>query len=174
MNSVFPGFDPPAASFDEPLEMLSACHERIEAMLRILDRLPAHLRAHGADKEARAAAARVLRYFDQAGPKHHADEETDLFPLLEAKGALPQLLPVLRREHRAMEAAYARLRPGLEQLATGAGGELSQPLAAEFCALYRAHIAGETAQLLPAAEQLLQPGERCRLGRAMAERRRTG
>ena len=45
----------PAPSFDEPLEMLSACHERIEAQLATLERLCEHLAAQGNDTEARSA-----------------------------------------------------------------------------------------------------------------------
>src|SRR5689334_1951600 len=79
------GMDPfaaPAPGFDEPLEMLAACHERIEAQLRTLEKLVEHLSqncaangaAHGADNSARDAAARVMRYFDTAGVEHHRDE----------------------------------------------------------------------------------------------------
>jgi len=171
MSKAFPGFAAPSAGFDEPFDMLSACHERIEAQLDILNRLLPHLASHGADEEARAAAKRVLRYFDEAGPKHHADEENDLFPLLESQGALANLLPVLRSEHRAMEAAYAALRPALEAVARGTRDEVPATLIADFCSLYRAHMAKENTELLPAAAGIVTDEDRRRLGRIMAARR---
>lgn len=72
--SLLPGSSA-AAGFDAPLDMLSACHGRIEKQCATLRRLPAHLAEHGADVDARQAAANVVRYFDTAGRDHHADEE---------------------------------------------------------------------------------------------------
>lgn len=171
MGNIFPGSGGPAAGFDQPLEMLAACHERIEAQLGILDRLPAHLAAHGADPEACAAAARVLRYFDEAGPKHHADEESGLFPLLDGRTELIQLLGVLREDHRSMERVYALLRPLLQAVVAGRADTWRTEIAEQFCAQYRAHIACENAHLLPVAARLLATSDRARLGAAMAARR---
>ena len=51
-----PGHSAPSAGFEVPLEMLSACHHRIEQQCATLRRLVPHLAAHGADFEARTAA----------------------------------------------------------------------------------------------------------------------
>jgi hypothetical protein len=67
----------PAPSFDEPLEMLAACHERIEDKLKVLERLAPHLEKSGCDPEAKSAAHAVLRYFDTSGVWHHQDEDED-------------------------------------------------------------------------------------------------
>jgi hypothetical protein len=40
----------PAASFEQPFEMLEACHERVQRMLALLARLREHLRSHGATR----------------------------------------------------------------------------------------------------------------------------
>ena len=64
MNLPFPGHAAPAAGFEVPLEMLAACHGRVEAQCATLRRLVAHLAAHGADEQARDAARAVMRYFD--------------------------------------------------------------------------------------------------------------
>ena len=58
----------PAVGFDQPFEMLEACHERVERSLGLLLRLAEHLVSHGADEQARDAARDVLRYFDLAAP----------------------------------------------------------------------------------------------------------
>jgi hypothetical protein len=71
-------FDAPAG-FDDPVEMLLACHRRIEHHLEILERLQAHVAAKGVDVEASGAAQSVLRYFTQAGEAHNEDEEKDVF-----------------------------------------------------------------------------------------------
>ena len=52
---------PTAPALDEPLEMLEACHDRIEAQLRTLERLLAYLPGHGADEQARGAAQAKVR-----------------------------------------------------------------------------------------------------------------
>ncbi|RZL28150.1 MAG: hypothetical protein EOP35_26390, partial [Rubrivivax sp.] len=43
----------PSAGFDQPFEMLAACHERVRRSVRLLQRLHAHVRQHGLDVQAR-------------------------------------------------------------------------------------------------------------------------
>lgn len=171
MSKAFPGFDDQAPTFDQPFEMLAACHDRIEAQLRILDRLGAHLVSRGADEEAIAAVRRVRRYFDEAEPKHHADEEADLFPMLEAQGKLIQLLQVLREDHRNMQAGYALVRPMLLTVEAGRVDAWKAETVDEFCRLYRVHISCENIHLLPVAATLLPAADQKRLGEAMVARR---
>ena len=71
--------------FDDPLEMLMACHRRIEKQLDTLKRLLPHIKEHGVDADASIAAQSVLHYFARAAANHHDDEEKDLFPLLEQR-----------------------------------------------------------------------------------------
>jgi len=126
MNISIPGFSSPAASTEAPLEMLAACHIRIARQCATLRRLAAHLAEHGADEQARSAAAGVLRYFDTAAPLHHADEEQNLFPaLLESMAGsdpvcLKGMTQGLSDEHRELETAWARLRPRLQAIAAAA------------------------------------------------------
>ncbi|MEN9486198.1 MAG: hypothetical protein RJB37_4078, partial [Pseudomonadota bacterium] len=65
-HASLPGFASPAVGFDQPFEMLQACHERVERSLALLQRLVAHVRDHGHDTASRSAARDVLRYFDLA------------------------------------------------------------------------------------------------------------
>src|SRR5687768_11399199 len=90
----------PVAAFDEPLEMLEACHQKIEAQLATLERILPHLRQHGADADAKSAARAVMRYFDTAGVLHHRDEDEDLFPLLRRLAALGARMAA-RRKNRS-------------------------------------------------------------------------
>ncbi len=79
-----PGMRSPGAGFDQPFEMLDACHDRVRRSLDLLRRLRDYLRGHGhgCDDSARQAARDVLRYFDIAAPLHHEDEEMHVFPPL--------------------------------------------------------------------------------------------
>ena len=80
LSFSLPGTESP--SWDDPLEMLQACHERIEAQLALLARLRTHLAEHGVDQAAQEAIAGIQRYFTLAAPLHHQDEEEDLFPAM--------------------------------------------------------------------------------------------
>lgn len=164
----------PDAGFDEPLEMLLACHQRVERMLLLLERLALHLLHNGADAQAQQAATDVMRYFDLAGPAHHEDEQRHLFPALQATGdaTLQGLVQGLQHDHLAMTTQWQGLRADL--LAVQAG-ELPHALAAGrwagFASLYRRHVALEESLAYPAAMPLLGAAERAGMGREMAERR---
>lgn len=174
--SLFPNTTLP--SFDDPLAMLHACHDRIEAHCATLEKLVEYLPLHGCDSAARQAATHVLRYFDTAGPNHHADEERDLFPLLRANSHCPKalalavLLENLMAEHRLMEQAWQDVRVGLAAITTGVGTTLDKPAVSGFTALYQSHIETENSRLLPLAKALLTPTQLTELGETMAARRR--
>ena len=44
-----PGVASPGAGFEQPFEMLAACHERVVRMLELMAKLLRPLPAHGAD-----------------------------------------------------------------------------------------------------------------------------
>jgi hemerythrin-like domain-containing protein len=162
----------PNAGFDEPFEMLLACHERVERMLGLLERLALHLAKAGADEQARQAAVDVMRYFDLAGPAHHEDEERHVFPALRvrAEPSLDSLVDRLQREHLEMAASWAELRRSLQAVANGtllAPGLDWQP----FATLYRGHIEAEETAAYPAARLALDDAAQQAMGREMARRR---
>jgi hemerythrin-like domain-containing protein len=170
----------PGASFEVPLEMLAACHLRIEQRCATLRRLAPHVAAKGADPEAREAAARVIRYFDTAAIDHHADEEEDLFPaLIESMAGsdavcLRELTHALTSEHRQLEDRWRVLRADLERIVANDGATLDPAAVEGFVGLYERHIAREESELLPMAARLLGDDELDRIGRAMRERRGIG
>ena len=157
--------------------MLSACHRRIQDQCSILCGLVPYLVAHGADAQARAAAAGAVRYFATAVTHHHADEDEDLFPaLLESMAGsdatcLRQMTAALGAEHRELEDLWRRLRPALERVAAGERATLSASDVETMASLYERHIAREESELLPMAARLLGDDELDRIGRAMRERR---
>lgn len=132
---TLPGHRAPGAGYEAPFEMLDACHERVERMLRLLHKLRAHLQASGWDAQAAEAARDVLRYFNEAAPLHHEDEERHVFPAVlaapdapalphpgtgEGTGIGSSLHAVVRRllqDHADMQTRWASARPVLERIA---------------------------------------------------------
>lgn len=176
-KTAFPGFDAPAAGFEAPLEMLSACHGRVERQCQTLLRLVPHLAEKGPDQAAREAAQNVMRYFDNSAPHHHADEEEDLFPaLLESApqaelARLRELIAALGAQHRELEQAWRELRRKLEGICLGTMRELDAAAVQRLVDLYRSHIEREESDLLPLAARTLDTAQLDRVGRAMRLRR---
>ena len=167
-----------APSFDEPLEMLEACHGRIEAQLETLERLVAHIARHGCDAEAREAARFVMRYFDTAGVEHHRDEDEDLFPLLRRKAGereraeVSAVINELQADHATMDLQWSRLRERLDAIVRGGEVLLLREDIVGFAWLNRRHIEKEAALVLPFAKEALELEERAALGSRMAARRK--
>ncbi len=169
-------FAEPAASFDDPIALLMACHDRVRHYAGLVLKLAVHLPEHGADEPARQAAATILRYFDVAAPLHHQDEEEDLFPLLAARGGedLGQLAGAsLFEEHVELAKLWQEVRSKLLLIAAGEGADLPLALAQEFSERYPAHALLEDEQIYPHAASLLSEQEMIELGRKMAARRGT-
>lgn len=171
-----PGFGTPAVGFDQPFEMLVACHERVERTLALLARLRSHAAAHGADADARQAARDVLRYFDIAAPLHHQDEELHVFPPLAALGdaALSALVARLQADHVAMAADWAAARVPLADLAEGRIPRFSAGdgvLFDGFSGRYARHLADENGTAYPVAAAAVPADVAAAMGREMARRR---
>ena len=177
MTPTIPGHTSPAAGFEVPLEMLAACHGRVQSQCATLQRLVPHLASQGADRSAQEAATAVMRYFDTAARDHHDDEEQDLFPALlsssdAAQAASVQALTMaLCADHRALEAHWVALRKALACVAAGNRSALSSAQVDLFVAAYQRHIAREDAELLPLAARLMDTAALDRVGLAMRARR---
>lgn len=173
MTSVIDLHAGTAAGFDQPFEMLGACHQRVERMLGLIERLAAHLPVHGADAQAREAARDVMRYFDTAAPHHHEDEERHLLPLLRERGHAALAERVLQ-EHQVMAGAWAGVRAVLVELAQGRRLADQEAVAADwraFGGLYREHIALEENQVFPLARALIGTEDLRAMSGEMAHRR---
>ncbi|KVQ69169.1 hemerythrin domain-containing protein [Burkholderia territorii] len=166
----------PAPSFDEPVDMLRACHERITAQCATLEKLAAHLPSYGADTQAQQAARNIMRYFDLAAPHHHADEEQDLFPVLieisqRQCSSVGERIASLLDEHRSLEASWAQLRTALADVAQGKKRPLERAWVADFVDAYLGHIALEEREIFPFAEACLDRQQLASLSAAMVARR---
>jgi hemerythrin-like domain-containing protein len=177
MTLTLPGHSAPAVGFEVPLEMLAACHGRVQHQCETLQRLLAHLKDHGADRPAQEAARAVTRYFDTAARHHHDDEEQDLFPaLLESMAGsdatcLRELTAALCHDHRALEGRWQRVRMALLQVQEGQASTLAEADVPGFIDRYARHIAREETELLPMAARLISAEELDRIGRNMRARR---
>lgn len=162
-----------APSFDDPLEMLRACHGRIEAQCVTLGRLVVYLSSHRRDEQAVQAARAILRYFDTSGKYHHQDEERDLFPaLLATKDLSAQtLIARLLHEHHGLEAAWGNLRPLLVAIAEAHSATLDDTVVRHFIEVYARHIDVENGTLLPLAARFLSKEQLQHIGQNMAARR---
>ncbi|CDQ09625.1 Hemerythrin HHE cation binding domain protein [Acidithiobacillus ferrivorans] len=162
----------PAPTFDDPIGLLRACHERILGHCLTLERLAEHLTQCGADNEARHAATRIRRYFLLAAPQHHADEEEDLFPWLLQQPEFPAVLRTsvknLAAQHRQLEEQWQRLD---QDLAVVEAGRMHALGLEPFIGMNRAHVTMENEEIFPIAEGMLDTGKRASIGATMARRR---
>ena len=171
----------PDPGFDRPLDLLSACHRRIENFLgifgKVLDGGPDapldDIRAEG--------LLLALHYFRTAAPLHTADEEESLFPRLR-KIDLPEVAEALSRvEELEQDHQTADLLLGevgrivgdwleattlKEQKATRLRAVLT-----ELGGRYASHIRFEDEVLFPLAARVLPEPALKEMGREMMERR---
>jgi hemerythrin-like domain-containing protein len=173
-------FRMPAAGFDQPLELWLACHDRVRRMTGLLERLREHVAIMGADDAARVTATTIRRYFTEAAPRHHQDEEIDLFPLLRRR--LPETAPGraaevnaavdrLEADHVALGAVWGRLLPVLEAIERGVAAALDDEDVRVFANGYRGHCEVEDTIIAEALRLCLADADLDALGQSMAERR---
>ena len=168
---------PERPDFSQPLAALKQCHDRIRKELAVLESLPAALAGTLDQRALQESAAALLRYFEQAAPIHHADEEQDLIPLLQtaardADAALLKLMiPVLLDEHQEMARTWATLVPQLQAIADGQAGTIDLATVKHFSLLYATHMDTEETHVATMARRLFGPDQLHRLGNAMRQRR---
>lgn len=179
VNVQLPGYRSPAAGYEAPFEMLTACHERVQRTLALLQRLHEHVAQHGGDAQAVQAGHDVLRYFDQAAVQHHLDEERHVFPRVLALNdeALTQVVRRLQQDHRDMESSWSRVRVQLHRLVE-AGDQVSpdwvkdsRELIQGFARLYERHIADEELRVYPAAQGVFSQEALSEMAQDMMQRR---
>lgn len=174
MNDFLPEASP---GFDQPIAVLRHCHGRIRKQLATLEKLLSHLPEHGADEQARQAAAAVLKYFDSAAHLHHADEEQDLIPMLRAvaegedAATLQALAPVILQDHTDMDALWQDLHEQLTGIAIGSAATLSASTVQRFVQRYSSHMEREESTLAPMALRLFAAEQMAQLGASMQQRR---
>jgi hemerythrin-like domain-containing protein len=167
-------------NFTEPTALLSDCHRRIEMFLGWLEAA-----AKAGDQNLNAETARALtsalRYFREAAPKHTADEEESLFPLLrqieqpDVQSALGKLEDLEQDHRRAADLHAAVERLGALYLSkeclTKAEAESFRTAVSSLICMYREHITVEDQFIFPIAARALSRPEQISIGMEMAARR---
>jgi hemerythrin-like domain-containing protein len=171
----------PSPTFQQPLELLSDCHRRVESFLQAL--VIVAEQAHGGELTAmqREALETALRYFREAAPRHTADEEESLFPRMRAHGgeavrAALEKIQALENDHQVAKRAHDCVeRLGQKWLQSGrlSADETSllQTNIRELQTIYERHIAIEDNEIFPLAGVTLDAATLNKVGREMAERR---
>lgn len=175
-NSAFPGLSSPAAGFEQPFELLSACHERVERSLDLLERLLARWQATGCDAAVASAARDVARYFSIAAPHHHEDEERHILPRLRASQhpSWHAAAKQIEADHAHFRALWRLILPGLEALAAQQPPAQAEPLlqaAKEFAQRHATHLQLENQLAFPAAASVCDAAALHHMGTDMAHRR---
>jgi uncharacterized protein (DUF2249 family)/hemerythrin-like domain-containing protein len=170
----------PAHGFDEPLELLSECHRRIEHFLGILHKV-AHTAGPALDAAQQKAVEAALTYFRTAAPRHNEDEERSLFPLLRAcpgseVAAAFEAIGTLEHDHQDAEPAHQEVdRLYRQWIEAGALGDRDRQelirLLDNLTQMYRRHIEVEDRRIFPLAAGALNREQLGRLGGEMARRR---
>ena len=182
----FVDFRFPAQGFSSPLVLWDACHQRAQRVALLLQRLFSHLQAHGPSDATRVTASEVGRYFDEAGPRHHHDEDLDLFPRLRrsldrqpallAGRTAEQTVAALERldsDHARLDDLWQQVRVALRHVAHEAPTPAHCACAEAFVDGFITHHAVEDELIAPVAAALLQPADLAAIGSAMAARRGT-
>jgi hemerythrin-like domain-containing protein len=117
-----------------------------------------------------------MRYFDQAAPHHHRDEELHVFPPLLAQGE-PHVVAVvtrLQQDHVLMERRWQEARCVLGRLQEGrlqALGAAEDAVLDAFAGLYDGHIRAEEEIAYPAVQTALDAPTLQAMGEEMMRRR---
>lgn len=130
-----------------------------------------HVNTYDWDDDALSAASRALKYFSTAAQDHHADEEIDLFPLLQQRGddELDRLINELGSQHQALSTAWQPVAHWLSSHEAVSSDTRRQIL--ELVRQYRTHVQLENEKLLPCASSNLKEPDISKLGAAMKRRR---
>ncbi|HET9697371.1 MAG TPA: hemerythrin domain-containing protein [Terriglobales bacterium] len=168
-------------SFSEPTGLLSDCHRRVEMFLGGLKAV-SEIAHRPLDEQTRHSLELALRYFREAAPKHTADEEVSLFPVLrtldndDVKLALEKI-SALEEDHRWAEPLHQRVDElGAKCLQNGSLDEQDakefREAIAHLQAMYARHIEIEDKDVFPVAARALSAEQKARIAAEMAARRR--
>ena len=168
-------------TFQQPLELLSDCHRRVESFLRALLLVTEQAKGGELNSKQREGLQTALRYFREAAPKHTADEEESLFPRMRAvdpasTGEALEKIAALEADHEVAGKSHDAVEQlGQKWLATGSLSVAETDVLTEHLrslhSIYGKHIAVEDNEIFPLAAKILDPTALKDVGREMAERR---
>ncbi|WP_101774743.1 hemerythrin domain-containing protein [Pasteurella oralis] len=158
-------------TWEQPIEMLYACHSKVKRFCHQLSILPNYLAEHGCNQAVKNDVQQILTYFNQSAPLHHQDEEDDFFPALLAKA--PQVrseIEKLAAQHSLLHQNWAELSVQLSAFLSNQRANIDVELISKFIASYDEHIAIEE-PLFELGKQYLSIEELNSMGKIMFARR---
>lgn len=159
------------ASWEQPIEMLYACHNKVKHFCHQLSILPNYLAEYGCNQAVKNDVQQILTYFNQSAPLHHQDEEEDFFPALLKK--VPQVrseIAKLAIQHILLHQTWEKLSVQLRELLANQRTDIDAELINKFIASYEQHIAIEE-PLFELGKQYLSIEELTNMGKVMFARR---
>jgi hemerythrin-like domain-containing protein len=162
-----------AATINEPIEHLMACHRRIEQRLETLVRAADHLAANR--DQALAAITASIQFLDSSGVLHTRDEEDSLFPRLRPRLSAAELAFVdsLEAQHAEADSIYAELKTLAGQQDVGQfDADGYRACAERLRSIYRDHIRAEDENLTKIARSLLSDQDLLEISQEMRARRK--
>ncbi|AOF53487.1 hypothetical protein BKG91_11210 [Rodentibacter caecimuris] len=159
------------ATWNEPIDMLYACHGKVKRFCHQLSLLPDYLEKNGINQAVLNDIKIILQYFNQAAPLHHDDEEKDFFPALMAKRPeTKSKVAELERQHLDLHKNWFELSKQLEALIAQKTDKIDSALIQRFISGYANHIAIEE-PLFELGKQYLSETELNAIGQVMSKRR---
>ncbi|MDE3022357.1 MAG: hemerythrin domain-containing protein [Pseudomonadota bacterium] len=163
-------------SFNEPLEMIRACHDRIRIHCHSLERLGTYLEFIGCNESAQRASGDIIRFFDIAVRHHFADEEQSLLPVLleigkKARVPLDKAMGALQSDHLELNQTWSGLRANLQKISTGQFMHLDFLEISHLNKKYHDCLIQEETRILPFAQHYLHRRQLDELRAAMIARR---
>lgn len=159
-------------TWDEPIDMLYACHGKVKNFCRQLQLLPDYLDKNGVNQAVKNDVQQILNYFNQSAPLHHDDEEKDFFPaLIKQRPEAQTEVDLLEAQHIELHRNWDELSTQLVALLHGEIQQIDRELIKRFVAGYDQHIAIEE-PLFELGREHLSQEELNSIGKIMADRRR--
>jgi hemerythrin-like domain-containing protein len=162
----------PENLFREPVDYLQAEHYRQRTVCKFLADIALEPRAAAAKQ-----MATVLGYLERDLPRHVADEEEDLFPMLRVRcrpeDNVEGLLHLLREEHVREQELSAAVIDDLRALSEGRRIQREADFLRAATALNEAqlrHLSWEDRLILPLSRKRFTPADMETVGRSMATR----
>lgn len=159
------------ATWNEPIEMLYACHDKVKRFCRQLRILPDYLEKHGYTQAVLNDVEQILTYFNRAAPLHHEDEEQDFFPQLVTFSPQAQAtIAELASQHQELHENWIVLSVQLEELLAEKRDNIDVMLIAQFVHGYEHHITLEE-PLFELGREVIPAERLASIGQKMSARR---
>ncbi len=160
-----------AVTWEQPIDMLYACHGRVKKFCHQLSILPDYLAKNGVNQAVKRDVAQILNYFNIAAPLHHQDEELDFFPLLAQLAPETQSgIDELENQHINLHQNWDRLSIQLVELINEQRQTVDLPLIENFIQGYEMHIPLEET-LFALGKEIIPENQLMQIGKNMRKRR---